>query len=104
MANTKYKTNGYRAEGLQNMIQIFNKAAQNLFGDCMIEHFYYGDSLDMITVILPNRNYAYFNLSAKRVSFNGHTCTIEEYDKFSQLTYNDDIYEMNGRLLEAALN
>ena len=98
------KTNGYKAEGLQELIKIFNKAAENLFGECTVEHFYYGDLLDMISITLPNRHYGQFNLTAKRVSFNGHTCTDEEYNKFTQMTFNDDLYELNGRLLEAAYN
>ena len=98
------KTNGYKAEDLQTLISLFNKAAENLFGECSVKHFYYGDELDMITVVLPNRNYAYFNLSKKRVSFNGHTCTNDEYNKFVQLTYNDNLYGMNGRLIETAIN
>lgn len=98
------KTNGYKAEGLQELIAIFNKAAENLFGECTVDHFYYGDSLDMISITLPNRNYGQFNLTKKRVSFGGHTCTNEEYVKFTQLTFNDDLYELNGRLLEAADN
>lgn len=98
------KTNGYKAEDLQELIGIFNKAAENIFGECTIEHFYYGDTLDMISVTLPNHNYGHFNLSKKRVSFCGHTATQENFLKFTQLTFNDDIYEMNGRLLEAAMN
>ena len=46
------KSNGYKAEGIQNMIGKFNKAAARLFPGCTVHHFYYGDSLDMADVVL----------------------------------------------------
>ena len=104
MMTIETKTNGYKADELQELIKVFNTATEKLFGDCHIEHFYYGDSLDMISVRLSNNNYGHFNLSAKRVSFNGHDCSKDEFNKFIQLTYNDDLFDLNGRLLETALN
>lgn len=95
------KTNGYGiSKELEAMIERFNNAVAKLFGDNVksIEHFYYGDKLDMLTVKLNNKHYGQFNLSAKRVSFNGHSCSFEEYEKFEMLTYNDELY--NGKLLE----
>ena len=95
MMTIETKTNGYKAEGLQEMIRIFNKAAETLFGECTIEHFYYGDRLDMISITLPNRNYGHFNLTANRVSFNGHTCSCDEGVRFEMLTFNDELYKGN---------
>ena len=95
------KTNGYEiSKELKVMINRFNNAVAKLFGDNVksIEHFYYGDKLDMLTVKLKNKHYGQFNLSAKRVSFNGHSCSFEEYEKFGLLTYNDELY--SGKLLE----
>lgn len=100
--NKSTKTNGFKAEGLQELIAIFDKAAENIFGDCSVEHFYYGDNVDMVDIILPDKHYAHFTITKKRVSFHGHTCTWEEYDKFTQLTFNDELYTANGRLLEIA--
>lgn len=63
-----------------------------------IEHFYYGDRLDMVTIWLYGKHYGDFNLTAKRVSFNGHTCTWWELYLFEALTWNDECY--NGMLWE----
>ena len=94
------KTNGYKAEGLQEMISKFEKVAGHLFQDCTVRHFYYGDHLDMVDIILESGSYGQFNLTAKRVSFNGHTCTTEEHGKFTMMTHNDELYD--GKLLELA--
>lgn len=95
------KTNGYEvSKKIEEMIKRFENAVAKLFGDNVksIEHFYYGDKLDMLTVKLNNKYYGQFNLTAKRVSFNGHTCSFEDLKKFEMLTYNDECY--NGKLLE----
>ena len=87
------KTNGYKAEELQDLIEAFNEAGKDLFGDGgEIVHFYYGDFLDMITVTTPGGGYGHFNLSKNRISFNGHCCDIGEYDKFTRMTYNDELF------------
>ena len=96
------KTNGYRAYDLQDMIAIFERACDKTFINCKIVHFYYGNELDMITVTLENGHYGYFNLTKNRVSFNGHTCSVHEYIKFTSLTKNDECFA--GRLLEIALS
>lgn len=41
------KSNGYKAEGIQNMIGKFETAAAQLFPGCTVRHFYYGDTLDI---------------------------------------------------------
>lgn len=95
------KTNGYRiGEDLKRVIDKFNHAAYILFGEKIdrIEHFYYGDRLDMVTIWLYGKHYGDFNLTAKRVSFNGHTCTWWELYLFEALTWNDECY--NGMLWE----
>lgn len=95
------KTNGYRiGEDLKRVIDKFNDAAYILFGDriVFIEHFYYGDRIDMVTIYLHGGSYADFNLTAKRVSFNGHSCLSCEFNRFEALTWNDECY--NGMLWE----
>lgn len=96
----KTKSNGYKAEGIQNMIGKFEKAAAQLFPGCTVRHFYYGDSLDMADVVLEPGRYAHFNVTAKRVSLCGYTCSSEDLEKFGNMTHNDELY--NGKLLEIA--
>ena len=92
------KSNGYKAEGIQNMVGKFNKAAARLFPGCTVHHFYYGDSLDMADVVLGPGQYAHFNITARRVSLCGYACISENLDKFGSMTHKDEIY--NGKLLE----
>lgn len=95
------KANGYMVgTELEAMIKRFENAVDKLFGShaSEIEHFYYGDKLDMVTVRLVNGNYGDFNLSAKRVSYTGCTCSHAESKTFEMLTYNDELYK--GKLLE----
>ena len=49
------KTNGYKAEALQEMIAKFEKAAEILFPGCTVRHFYYGDYLDMADILLDEK-------------------------------------------------
>lgn len=100
--NIETKTNGYKAEALQEMKATFERAVAKLFPEATVKHFYYGERLDMIDVIVSSGNYGSFNLSANRVSFNGHSCTHEIHEKFTQLTYNDELF--NGKLLELGAN
>lgn len=92
--------NGYKAEAVQEMIAIFNTAAGKVFGECEVEHFYYGDSFDMAAIRLPNGNYGHFNISKNRVSLTGYTASCENYSKMTTLTYNDDCYR--GYLMQIA--
>lgn len=94
------KTNGYTAETVQDMIRKFEKATERLFPGCTVRHFYYGDTLDMADVVLKPGRYAHFNVTAKRVSLCGYTCSSEELLKFESMTYKDELY--NGKLLELA--
>lgn len=87
------ESNGYKASGLQDNIRKFNEMCKKLLGDAIVEHFYYGDFLDMVTVrIACSDSYGHFNISKNRISFNGHTCTTEEYNLFTHLTMNDELY------------
>lgn len=100
----KTQDNGYKAEKLQNMISRFNKAVKVLWKReaVTVEHFYYGDDCDMITIRTEN-GYAHFNLTQKRVSLNGLSAsTNEEYNLFKELTYRDGYYV--GNLLGIAGN
>lgn len=98
--NIKTKTNGYKAEGLQTMIARFEKAAAELFPGCTVEHFYYGDHLDMADLILGEGNYAHFNIYEKRVSLCGYTLTNDQHAKCGSMTHNDECF--NGKLMEIA--
>ena len=94
------KSNGYKAEAIQTMIRKFEKAAAFLFPGCTVRHFYYGDTLDMADVVLGPGRYAHFNITAKRVSLCGYTCSTEDLEKFGSMTHKDELY--NGKLLEIA--
>lgn len=96
----KTQDNGYKAEAIQEMIAIFNTAAQAVFGDCEVEHFYYGDGLSMAAIRLPNGNYGHYNITANRVSLTGYTASCENYTKMTTLTYRDECYR--GYLREIA--
>ncbi|HMM32389.1 MAG TPA: hypothetical protein PKB13_11515 [Clostridia bacterium] len=98
--NIETKTNGYTAQGIQPMITKFEQAAQKLFPDGTMNHFYYGDHLDMADILLEPGRYAHFNVSANRVSLCGYTCSDDDLKKFESLTYRDECY--NGKLLEIA--
>ena len=92
------KDNGYKAEAIQHMIKKFNKAAALLFSGCTVQHFYYGDTLDMANIVLSPGRYAQFNISARRVSLCGYTCSNEDLEKFGSMTHNDELHD--GKLLE----
>ena len=94
------KTNGYKAEGLQSMIVKFEKVAADLFPGCTVSHFYYGDHLDMVDVIVRPGDCCHFNLRANRVSINGYAGTHEDVKKWEIMTHNDELYD--GKLLELA--
>lgn len=94
------KTNGYKAEGLQEMIGKFNKVAARLFPGCTVSHFYYGDHLDMVDISLRPGEYGCFNLTAKRVSFGSHCGTSDDVRKYESMTLNDELFD--GKLLELA--
>lgn len=98
--NIIIKSNGYSAPKLQNMISVFQSAAGNLFPECTIRHFYYGDDLDMADIILPNGDYGYFNITANRVSFNSHCGDSENIRKFEKLTFRDECFD--GKLFDLA--
>lgn len=91
------KTNGYKAEKLQNMIHRFDKAVKILWerGTVTVEHFYYGDDIDMVT-IHTEKGYAHFNITQKRVALNGLSASDDiEYNLFKELTYRDGCYTGN---------
>ena len=94
------KTNGYTiSEELNAVIEQFEKvASERLSNIKKIEHFYYGDKLSMSDIYLEGGHYGQFNITAKRVSFNGHTCSHEERAIFESLTWNDELFK--GRLYE----
>ena len=89
------KTNGYEiSEELKAVVEQFNRKAEERLNNVKeIEHFYYGDKLVMTSIRLENKNYGQFNITTKRVSFNGHTCSYEELAVFESLTWNDELYK-----------
>jgi len=94
--------NGYTAESIQPMIAVFEKVAADLFPGCTVRHFYYGDALDMADVVTAPGMYAHFNISRRRVSLNGYTCSGPDLLKYQSMTHNDECYA--GKLLELAAN
>lgn len=82
------KTNGYTlsSEFSANIEEWENKL-QSIFGNelMIIEHFYYGDKLDMADVILKDGNYMQYNIGEKHIHCTGHTCTHEQKVKFESL-------------------
>lgn len=95
------KTNGYTiSEDLETMKKRFEKACSILFPNWEVEHFYYGEKIIMTTIKGNGCEYADFNITSKRVSFNGHTLTRTNYKKCETMTHNDECY--NGILCELA--
>lgn len=94
------KDNGYEAQDIQPMVQVFNRAALKLFPGCTVRHFYYGDYVSMASIRLSEGHYGQFNISKNRVSFNGHSCTTEQLKQFESMTHNDELF--NGKLLDLA--
>ena len=93
------KTNGYTiGNELNTMKEKFEYAANTIFPNWEVEHFYYGNKLIMTTIRGNGCEYADFNITANRVSFNGHTLSRTNYKKCELLTHNDELY--NGKLLE----
>lgn len=94
------KKNGFEGSGIQAMIAVFNKAAENLFPECKVEHFYYGEGLSMTDLSIAPNHYAHFSISKDRVGLGGYTCSFEELEKFKSMTHNDELYK--GKLLQIA--
>lgn len=92
------KTNGYEkyaAPELMARIAQFEEAAEKVFGCAIkkIDEFFYGERLIMTDIILDNGHYGQFNVTANRISFNGHTCTGAEKEWFGALTLNDELHK-----------
>lgn len=94
------KTNGYKAESLQEMITRFEKVAADLFPGCTVSHFYYGDHLDMADLMVRPGDYAHFHIRASGVRLNGYAGMDEDCRKYEKLTYNDELFD--GKLIELA--
>lgn len=93
------KTNGYTiSKELETMVKRFEHAASKFFPDWEVEYFYYGNKLVMTTIKGCGCEYADFNITANRISFNGHTLTRTHFKLCEALTHNDECYE--GKLLE----
>ena len=82
------KTNGYTLNNeFSTNIEEWENKLQSIFGNelMIIEHFYYGDKLDMADVILKDGNYMQYNIGEKHIHCTGHTCTHEQKVKFESL-------------------
>lgn len=98
MLNIIVQDNGYKpSRELLNVRYDWEEFIENTFENIKeIEHFYYGSDLIMTTVRLTDKHYGHFNITDKRISFNGYTCSYEELEKFQGCTWNDELY--NGKL------
>ena len=79
------KTNGYTLnERFLSNIEEWERRLQEIFENelLIITHFYYGDELDMVDVVLKDGNYMRYNITEKSVGCSGHTCTKQQYQKF----------------------
>lgn len=82
------KTNGYTLSSeFSANIEEWESNLHSIFGNelMIIEHFYYGDKLDMADVILKDGNYMQYNIGEKHIHCTGHTCTHEQKVKFESL-------------------
>lgn len=95
MANIIVQDNGYKlGRGLLNVCYDWEDLVESTFENIKeIEHFYYGTDLIMTTVRLSDNYYGHFNITENRISFNGHTCTAEQREKFESCTWNDELYD-----------
>lgn len=101
MLTITHKQNGYGlSKKTQKMIEIWqNYILDNLRGKIEhIELFNYGDKLVFATVKLKNNNFARYNITEKEVHFDSHYCSLDEYEIFSNATYNDNCH--NNKLKE----
>ena len=89
MRDIRIKTNGYEiTEKHKALIEKWENFIYEYMDVAFIDHFYYGDKLDMAMVKLMDGNYGYFSITENRIGFNGHTCTHEEYLIFEKSTEN----------------
>lgn len=82
------KTNGYTlSKEFTTNIEEWENTLQNVFRNevMIIEHFYYGDKLDMADVILKDGNYMQYNIGENHIHCTGHECTHEQKVKFESL-------------------
>ena len=95
MVNIIVQDNGYKlGRGLLNVCYDWEDLVESTFENIKeIEHFYYGTDLIMTTVRLSDNYYGHFTITQNGVSFNGHTCTAEQREKFESCTWNDELYD-----------
>lgn len=82
------KTNGFQPDKkIIANIKEWEKSLFNIFKNeiMIIEHFYYGNHLDMADVILKDGNYMQYNIREKNIRCSGHVCTHEQKTKFDSL-------------------
>lgn len=82
------KDNGFKlSEAFKSNIKEWEISLEKLFGKeiMIIEHFYYGDTLDMASVTLKDGCYMQYNITEKCVRCEGHSCTHEQKEKFDSI-------------------
>lgn len=93
MKDIRVKTNGYElTEEHKKVLKVWEEEAYKILDIKYIDEFYYGDKLVMATIKLNDGNYGHFNITEKRISLNGLTCTHEQHNLFATLTWNDECY------------
>lgn len=80
MRDIRIKTNGYEITKKHKvLIEKWENFIYEYLDVAFIDHFYYGDKLDMALVMLMNGNYGYFSITENCIGFNGYTCEHHEY-------------------------
>lgn len=80
MRDIRIKTNGYEiTKKHKALIEKWENFIYEYLDVAFIDHFYYGDKLDMALVMLMNGNYGYFSITENCIGFNGYTCEHHEY-------------------------
>lgn len=94
MNDIRVKTNGYELTAEhKRVLKVWEEKAFETMDIKYIDEFYYGDKLVMAKIKLNDGYYGSFNITEKRISFNGHECTREEHNAFTKLTWNDECYK-----------
>lgn len=94
MKDIRVKRNGYELrEKHTQLLKFWEEKVFERLDVEYIKEFYFGDRLVMADVKLKDGNYGSFNITEKRISFNGHVCNTEQHKIFTGLTLNDECYK-----------
>lgn len=96
MLSRKIKSNGYEMDKeMNNVIKAFERATEKAFNSATVEHFYWTENCDMVTVIVEG-GYADYIIRKAGVYLSGYNCPKTMLEKFATLTVNDDFYSVQG--------